>query len=136
MVDQAETELLLYGRGNVVQVFLVPAGQDDGGDTGPHRAEDLLLDTADRHDLPAQGDLAGHGQVVSYRTAREQGGQHRHERHAGGRAVLGNGAHGQMDVYVVPAEERRVDLPFLGVRPDVGHCGLGGLFHHVAQLAR
>src|SRR5207244_9845693 len=58
--------------GDVLEVLLVPPRQDHALDAGAPGGEHLLLDAADRQDLAAQGDLAGHGKVRTDRAARSE----------------------------------------------------------------
>ena len=98
--------------------------------------EHLLLDAADGQHLAAQGDLAGHGDVVANRPPRGVGRERGDHRHAGGGPVLRDGAGGHMDVHRPSLEELRVDAEGLRVGPHVRHGGLRALAHDVAEHAR
>src|SRR5438445_538049 len=61
VVHRDEGELPAQLLGDVLEVALVAARKDDGGDAGAVRAEHLFLQAADWQHLAAQRDLAGHG---------------------------------------------------------------------------
>ena len=68
---------------DVLDVTLVPARQDHLADAHAVRGQHLLLDPAHGQHLAAQGDLARHRQVAPDGTSHGQGGQRRHDGHAG-----------------------------------------------------
>src|SRR5207244_13297892 len=77
--------------GDVLEVLLVPPRQDHALDAGAPGGEHLLLDAADRQDLAAQGDLAGHGKVRTDRAAGQQRGERGGDGDHGRRPVLRDG---------------------------------------------
>src|SRR5208282_6917261 len=54
---------------------------------------------------------------------------------SGGRAVLGNGAFGDVDVNVQGAVEIFFEAEGGGARADIAHGGLRGFLHDFAELA-
>ena len=82
-----------------------------------------------------EGDLARHGYIAPDRPARQAGDEGGGEGDAGGRAVLGDGALGGVDVQVALFELFGVDAVFRRVDPGVGDGQLGALLHHIAQRA-
>ena len=97
--------------------------------------EQLLLDAADRQHLAAQRDLAGHRHVAPHRDAGERRHERRAHRDARGGPVLRNRTLGHVDVDVDLAAEVARDPELLCARAHEGHRRVGGLLHHVAQLA-
>jgi hypothetical protein len=61
-----------------VPVLLVAFGEHEGLHTCSACGDDLLLDATDGQHLPGEGDLAGHGHVLSQRLAHTQREQGRH----------------------------------------------------------
>src|SRR4030042_3649798 len=135
LVYEMEGYLLFDLRRHVLEILFIPPGQDDRLHPGAVGGEDLVLDSAHREDQTPEGDLARHGEVLLHRPVREersQGGEHRDPRR---RAVLGNGAGGDMDMEVHLFEEVPGDPQFVGVRADETQRRGGRFLHHVAELA-
>ena len=65
----------------------------------------------------------------------EEADQGRRDRHAGRRAVLGNGAGRHVDVQVGLAEPRGVERERLGVAAQIAERGLGAFAHRLAEQA-
>src|SRR4029453_8915283 len=86
-VDEVETLALLLG--DLLHVALVAVGDDHLLDARSLGGERLLLQAADRQDLPRQCDLAGHRHVVAYRAIADQRGERGGHRYSRGRAILG-----------------------------------------------
>ena len=144
--DKGEFHLGRDARGQLEQVLLVARGQDAHAHARAVRADDLLLDATHGQHEAAQGDLARHRDVVAHEAASEQRGERRDDGDAGRRAVLGDGALGEVQVHVGPVEQV-VGLAQREARARVGEAeprrggaqpGEGGaraLLHDVAQLA-
>src|SRR4029079_11630014 len=92
VVDEDEGKLPAELLWHVLDVTLVPPRQDHGADARPMSRQDLLLDAPDGKNLAAERDLARHRDVASHRPPRAERGERRHDRHAGGRPVLRDGA--------------------------------------------
>src|SRR5687768_17836723 len=56
--------------GHVLDIRLVPLGDDDHLDSSAVSTEDFLLQPADRQNATTQGDLARHRYILTYRTIR------------------------------------------------------------------
>ena len=109
------------------------ARQDQRADADAVGGKHLFLDAADGQDLAAQGDLAGHGDVAADGAPRGVGRERGDHRDAGGRAVLGDGAGGDVHVDGLALEHLGIDVESLGVGPHVRHGGLGALAHDIAE---
>ena len=136
MRGRHEGQLLAHALGDLLDVARVLLRQDDGLHALAVGGEHLLLEAADRQDVAAQRDLAGHGDVavdLAPRLGRDHGRGHRD---AGGRAVLRHGAFWQVDVDVVLLVEVLRQAEGIGAAADVGERGLRRLLHDVAELAR
>ncbi len=120
--------------GEVVEVGLVRLRDDDRGDPRAQRPEQLLLDATDREDSAAQGDFAGHGDVVAHFAPGQRGDQRRGHGDARRGTVLGDGAGRDVDVHVA-VEHLFLDVQPRGMRARVGPRGTCRLLHHIAQLA-
>ena len=83
--------------------------QDEGLDAVAPRGERLLADAADRQHQARQRDLAGHRDVGAHRHAARRRDDRRRHRHAGRRAVLGDGAGRHVDVQILLGQELRRD---------------------------
>jgi len=115
--DEVDLQLLAHVVGDVLlDRLLVPLGQDDFLDAHPVRGQDLFLDAADGEHPARERDLARHGHSRPHRTAGELRNQRGHEGHARGRAVLGDGALGDVEVQVHALEERLLDAEGTGGR--------------------
>jgi hypothetical protein len=82
------------------------------------RGQDLALEPTDGQDAPAQGDLAGHGDVLADRDA-GQGADHGRD-HGDARRwpVLGDGTGRDVDVERVLLERLALDAELRGVGAD------------------
>ena len=104
-----QLQVLLHVVRDFRQVLLVLLRDEHGGDPGPQRRQQLLLQAADRQHPAAQRDLAGHRDVAAHRNA----GQDRHDRgrhrDAGRRPVLRRGTLRHVHVDVALLEQRRLD---------------------------
>src|SRR3954464_5686631 len=69
VADQSYVELLTDRLGYVVQVGFVAFRQENSGEAGPMRVEQLLLHAADGQHAAVERDLAGHADVGSHRTS-------------------------------------------------------------------
>ncbi len=119
---------------DVAQVTLVGLGHDDVPDACAACAQHLLLQAADRQVAPGEGDLAGHGDVLASRNARQgadDAGEHRSARR---RTFLGNAARRNVNVDLRLVDALFRDAEALAVRLGVGEGRAGRLLHHVAQL--
>src|SRR3989339_190205 len=125
VVDELKGQAFLDVLGDVLEVFFVFPGQDDGLDSGPARADYLFLDAADRHYLAPEINLAGHGDVVADSFIDEERGQGHADGHASRRAVLGCGPGRDVDVDVVTVKGAVRNLEPLGVAPDIAQGGPG-----------
>src|SRR5690606_32629602 len=99
-VEQVELHVLADRLGDLLQVAVVEAGDEDFLHAGAVRGQALLLDPADGEHIAAQGDFAGHGRVVFHQTPGDEGGQCDQNRHTGRGPVLGRGTRGDVDVEV------------------------------------
>jgi len=135
LIDKVELDGVLDVVGQLGDVLLVGARQDDFEDAGAQGGQQLLLQSADGQHLAAQRDLAGHGDVAAHGNLGQGAGQCGGHGDAGRRAVLGDCAfrHVQMQIHVaikLAAEAERLRLA-----ADVAERGLGRLLHPIAQLA-
>src|SRR4051812_36377328 len=135
VLDADHAELLEDGVWDVLEVLAVVLGDQHGGDLGAVGGEDLLLEAADRQDAAAQGDLAGHGDGLADGDAEQGAGHGGGHGDAGARAVLGDGALGEVDVDVDLVLEVVGQAERAGARAQVAHRGLRALLHDLAELA-
>ncbi len=86
------------------EILFIFGRDDDGRDATAQRGQKLFLEAADRQDMAAQRNFAGHRDILANRNA----GQCRYHRgdHADARrgAILGNRAFGEVDVDILAAE--------------------------------
>src|SRR5580658_1069459 len=97
--------------------------------------EQLFFDAADGQNFSAKGDFAGHGDVAAHGISREGADDRGADGDAGGRAVLGDSAFGDVHVNVESAIEIAGETQLRGARTNVAHRGLRGFLHHVAEFA-
>src|SRR5580692_11119579 len=97
--------------------------------------EKFFFYAADGEDFTAQGDFSGHGDVAADRNTRERADDGVANGDAGGRAVLGDSALGDVHVNVDVAVEILGQAEGVRARADVGHGGLCGFLHDVAEFA-
>ena len=95
----------------------------------------LFLDAANRQHQPGEGEFAGHGQVVAHALAAVGGVEGGGHGHAGGGAVLGDGAGRHVDVDAAVLDGGALQPQGVGDGPDVAAGRLGGFLHHLAQVA-
>lgn len=86
--------------GDLIEVLLVLAGQDEGSYAGSVGGEHFLFESADGEDFAAQGDLARHRYFAADFSAREGGYESGGEGDACRGAILGDSACGDVDVDV------------------------------------
>ncbi len=65
MLDQMKVHLFSKINGKIGKVFLILIGKDDILDMVSEGSEGLLLQASDGKDPASQGDLAGHGHILS-----------------------------------------------------------------------
>ncbi len=135
VLDQREFQALLGLIGNFRDVFLVSGRQDDGLDACLLGGQDFLLQSADRQDQTAQGDLARHGDVGPDRLLQEQADQRSEHGYAGTGTVFGDCSGGHVDVVVELGELLVIDPKVLGVGLDNRERRLGAFLHHVSDVA-
>src|SRR2546428_11955090 len=82
VADQVNGHRLPNAGRQIVQVALVAVRQDDLGEPGAVRRQQLLLDAADRQYGALQGDLAGHAHGAPHRTSGHEAHQRGHHGHA------------------------------------------------------
>src|SRR5690606_11274425 len=136
ILHENEVQLLLHFIRYLIQVRLVPSGQDDRLDPGLRGRDQLLLDPADREHVPAQRDLSGHRDLAPDRALGEEGDECDDERDAGRRPVLRRRAGRDVHVDISPIEPAVRDPQPAGVRADIAEGRLGRLLHHVPEVAR
>ena len=105
-------------------------------DAGAVRAQDLLLEPADRQDAAAERGLARHRDVAAHRAPAHRADDRRAHRRARARPVLGDRPRRDVHVHLDVAEPVLRDPQPARVRRGVGERGPGALLHDVAQLAR
>src|SRR5688572_31084924 len=89
-VDEDELDGLADLLGDLAQVLLVLARQDDHLGARQVGGQDLALQPTDREDATAQGDLAGHRDVLADGDPGQRADDGERHRDARRRAVLGN----------------------------------------------
>src|SRR4051794_23340346 len=134
-VDEDDLELLPDLVRNVPEVLLVLARDDDHLRAREMGRQDLALEPADREDPAAEGDLAGHGEVLPDGDPGEGRDHGRGHRDPGGRAVLGDRAGRDVDVEGLLLERLPSDPERRGVGPDPRQAGASRLAHDLAELA-
>ena len=98
-------------------------------------SHDLLPDTAYRQHLAAQGDLAGHGNILSDRNPCQRRNEGYAHGHARGRTVLRRRALRNVQVQILVLIEVFINAELLRNGPDIADARLGGFLHHVTQLS-
>src|SRR5579884_2858904 len=124
-----EPQPLADAPGDLLEVLLVPPGEDDG-------RHQLLPDPAHGQDLAPERHLARHGHAPPGREARRRRGDRRGDGHARRGAVLRDRPARHVDVEVVPVEHLGRDPERVRPGAHVGEGGAGGLLHHFAQVPR
>ena len=135
LVDKGELHLLAHIVGDILQIIPVAVRRYDLAHTGPVGGQHLFLQAADGQHPTGQGYLAGHGHAAFGRPVRQKRHQGRDHGHACRRAVLGDGAGGDMDVnnLVVKGILGNAEIAIVGL--DVGKRRPGRLLHHIPQRA-
>ena len=87
--------------------------------------EKFFLEAANGEDLAAEGDFSGHCQVAAHRNFAERAGDGGSNGDAGGGAVFGYGAFGNMDMEIESSVEVTSEAEAMGAGADVGERGLG-----------
>ena len=131
--DEGEFEFSTHVGGDFFKVAAVAGGEEDAGDTGAGGGEDFFFDAADGHDFAAEGDFAGHGGGGRDGLAIEEGIDGDEHGEAGGGAVLGDGAGGDVDVDVGFFVEGVGEVEASGVGLEIAEGGAGGFLHDVAE---
>src|SRR5579862_5399299 len=121
--------------GDVRQVLLIVLRKQDGTQAHSVGGEEFFLDAADGENLAAQSDFTGHGHIAADGDAGEGADDGGADGDARGRAVLGNGAFGDMHVNINVAVEILGQAELVGARAHVAHGGLRGFLHDVAKFA-
>src|ERR1700691_2324933 len=133
--DREDGKPLLHVVRDLGQVLLVLLGDEHGLEAAAQRRQQLLLQAADRQHAAAEGDLAGHGDVLAHRNAGQYRDDRSHHGGAGRRRVLGRSAFGYVDVDVLLLEDGGRDAEGGAARLDVAFRRLHRFLHHVAELA-
>ncbi len=124
-------------RGEVLfHVLPVLCREDHVEHAGTLGSQELLLDAADRQDIPAERNLPRHRSQRMHRGIgheRNQGGCHGD---AGRRPVLGNGSSRNVDVNVQILGEVLLQAEGRCVGTNPGQRSLHGFLHDLANLAR
>src|SRR5450432_3261333 len=82
------------------QVFLIVLRKQYGTQAHSVGRQKFFFDAADGQDLAAKGNFSGHGDVTAHRDARQGADDGVANRDAGGRAVLGDSAFGDVHVNI------------------------------------
>ena len=93
-----------------LDVLAVVLAQDDFPDACTLGSEDFLLDATHGQYLAAQGDFAGHRQVVLDTSLGKRGCQGGYHCHTSRWAVFGNGTLRHMDMHIVFIEQVGVNI--------------------------
>ncbi len=120
---------------NLIEVRRVALRKNHALDPRTVRSEHLLFDAADGKHAATQSDLTCHCDVVTYVNPREQRNDRRHHGDTGARPVFRHCACRDVDVDVALLEEVLGNPKRLGPCANVAHRRLGGLLHHVTELA-
>lgn len=135
IVDADEIEVLTDIFGDLLHVLFILLGDNDIVNTDTVCGKRLLLEAADGKHLPAQRDLACHGDVAADGLTRECGKDRRSHRDACRRSVLGRCALGDMDMDILVLKRIIGNAVFFCVRTDIADGGARGFLHHVAQFS-
>ena len=119
---------------DIDKIFLVLRRDDDRLDPAPDSRQDFLLQAADRENLAAQGDLAGHGHIPSDRSAGKggnQGGCHGYPRR---RPVFRYGTRRDMHMNLDILEEVIGEIQLFAFGTDPRKRRLHRLLHDITQM--
>ncbi len=111
--DKNQLDLVEHRSWNFSSIPLIFLRHQHGVNPGPVCGNDFLFQAADRQDPAAQGDLAGHGDIAANRTAAQGRGQGRRQGDAGGWAIFGRCAFGDMDMDVTAWRRNLSAMPRL-----------------------
>src|ERR1041384_6100121 len=99
----------------VLEVSKVFLRQHDGGNACPNSPKTLLFPPADRQHPTRQGDLSGHGNVVTRRSRGKPASQPRRHGHTRRWTILGDRPRGNVDVHVLPGKHSLGNTQVIGV---------------------
>ena len=120
---------------DVRQVLLIILRKYDCAQAHSVSGEKFFFYAADGENFAAQGDFAGHSEVAANGIAGERADDGGADGDAGGGAVFGDGAFGHVHVNVDVAIEIFGQAEVRGARPNIGHGGLRGFLHDVAEFS-
>ena len=134
-LNKAKLHFLSHRGRDILQVFFVALGYDDGRDAGSPGCQYFFFETAYGHHFPPQGNLACHGHVLADFATGQQGSQGRHHGNPRRGAIFGNGTRWDVDMDIAIVIKIGRNTQLVGLGADIGQGGLGRLFHHVAEVA-
>src|ERR1700686_101493 len=120
---------------DVRQVLLIVLRKQHCTQAHSMGGEEFFLDATDGQNLAAQRDFAGHGDIAAHGNSGKGADDGVADGDAGGRAVLGDGAFGNVYVNIDVAVEILGQAEGVGTRADVAHGGLRGFLHDVAEFS-
>src|SRR5882724_10063194 len=135
VLDELDLDRLQDDGRDLPDVLLVLHRDEDLLDAAAMRRQDLLLQAPDGQHVAPQRHLAGHGEIVSDRDARQRRDQSGRHGDAGRRAVLGDRTLRDVNVNVDLLVEVALEPELLGAGAHVAHRCLRRLLHHLAQAA-